>query len=483
MLEVYYLFALIQFISADQPCVRKTYRASDVNIVCVCNATYCDDIEPLAEIPAGKAVMCVSSLNGKRFEKSLLPFSTENTPASVKIVVDARKQFQSIIGFGGAFTDSTGINLYSLSEPTRKKLLEAYFGENGIQYSLARVPIASTDFSTREYSYADEVGDLKMESFSLAEEDYKYKIPYILSAMNLTGGNIRLFASPWSGPGWMKTNGRMAGGGSLKGEVNGEYYRAYATYLMKFFDEYASNGIPFWAMSIQNEPTTGAIPFFGWQTMHFTAETERDFVKVTLGPLLKSSNSTKHLKIMALDDQRLFLPGWADTIYGDSEASKYVDGIGVHWYLDKLMPASVLTRTHNRHPEKFILATEACAGAFFVRGPILGDWSRAEDYAMDIITDLNNFVAGWTDWNMCLDEKGGPNWAKNFVDSPIIVNATADEFYKQPMFYAMGHFRSQDTSLVEPAIQTHFCVYSRRRHRSSTPCRHRSALHCNCFVG
>ncbi|KHJ88774.1 hypothetical protein OESDEN_11421 [Oesophagostomum dentatum] len=70
----------------------------------------------------------------------------------------------------------------------------------------------------------------------------------------------------------------------------------------------------------------------------------------------------------------------------------------------------------------------------------MGDWGRAEEYAADIITDLNHFVAGWTDWNICLDQKGGPNHALNFVDSPIIVNANADEFYKQPMFYALGHF-------------------------------------------
>uniref|UniRef100_A0A0K0DQK6 Glucosylceramidase n=1 Tax=Angiostrongylus cantonensis TaxID=6313 RepID=A0A0K0DQK6_ANGCA len=406
---------------------------------------------PVIKIPSGKAVMYVSSRAGMRFENDSKAVFGKSKGMffllldSVKIAVDAGKQYQSIIGFGGAFTDSVGINLDSLSEHTRYKLLESYFGKNGyhpgIRYSLARVPIASTDFSTREYSYADEVGDLKMEKFSLADEDFKYKIPYILSAMNLTSGNIRLFASPWSAPGWMKTNGRMKGAGSLKGEVNGEYYRSYATYLVKFFDEYVKNGIPFWGMTMQNEPSTGAIPGYKWQTMFFTPQMQRDFVKVTLGPLFKSKESTMNLKIMALDDNRIFLPGWADTIYGDPNASNYVDGIGVHWYLNTLMPAAVLTMTHNKHPDKFILATEACAGALLVRGPIMGDWYRAEKYAADIITDLNNFVAGWTDWNMCLNEKGGPNWANNYVDSPIIVNATADEFYKQPMFYAMGHFR------------------------------------------
>ncbi|EPB78357.1 O-Glycosyl hydrolase family 30 [Ancylostoma ceylanicum] len=425
---------------ADLPCVQKVYKSTDHNIVCVCNGTYCDDIEPVTKIARGKAVVYVSSLAGKRFQKSTIPVSGDTKTATVEVSVDARQEFQSIIGFGGAFTDSVGINLNSLKESTRQKLLEAYFGKNGIGYNLGRVPIASTDFSTREYSYADVEGDMKMTGFSLTDEDFDYKIPYILTAMNLTGGKIRLFASPWSAPGWMKTNGRMKGGGTLKGKVNGPYYQSYATYLVRFFEEYAKNGIPFWGMTLQNEPTSGALPFYGWQTMLLTATMERDFVKGILGPLFKSNSATKNLKVIALDDNRLSLPRWADIIFNDPEATKYVDGIGVHWYLNFLMPAKVFTTTHNRHPDKFLLATEACAGSTLIHGPVMGDWYRAEEYAEDIITDLNNFVAGWTDWNICLDEQGGPNWVSNFVDSPIIVNASADEFYKQPMFYAMGHF-------------------------------------------
>ncbi|KJH42620.1 O-Glycosyl hydrolase family 30 [Dictyocaulus viviparus] len=406
--------------------------------------------QPVTEIPSGKGILYISSIDGKRFEKSVIPISTKAISGDVNIVVDVRKMFQSIVGFGGAFTDSVGINLNSLSEQTRRNLLEAYFSENGIQYNLGRVPIASTDFSTREYSYADKVDDFEMKSFSLAEDDYKYK-----------------------------------GSGSLKEEVNGRYYRSYAVYLMKlvvylcllkkevistyfttafiyvdspnlksllefskrlffnflrFFEEYAKNGVLYWGMTLQNEPFTGVLPFYKWQTTLFTAQTQRDFVKVTIGPLFKGNNFTAHLKIMALDDSRIFLPGWADTIYGDPDAAKYVDGIGVHWYFNNFMPAKILTVTHNRYPEKFILATEACTGSLFVHGPILGDWYRAEEYAEDIIMNLNNYVVGWTDWNMCLNEQGGPTWVNNFVDSPIIVNATADEFYKQPMFYAMGHF-------------------------------------------
>ncbi|KHJ95604.1 O-Glycosyl hydrolase family 30 [Oesophagostomum dentatum] len=399
----------------DRPCIRKTYKSADTNIVCVCNATYCDDIEPLASIPNGKAVVYVSSLAGKRFERSTVPILESRGEANLEITVDARQEFQSIIGFGGAITDSAGINLASLSEKTQKRILETYFGKNGWFFT---------------------VKDL-------------VQIPYILSALNLTGGNLKLFASPWSAPGWMKTNGRMKGGGALLGKMNGEYYKSYATYLTRFFEEYAKNGVKFWGMTLQNEPTSGALPFYGWQTMFMSATMERDFVKGTLGPMFKKNDATKDLKVIALDDNRMWLPNWADKvglvfmvreilllakirtllycvpmltttgfpptypwvnfillpsrkgygntviqstkvpidfqIFDDPEATKYVDGIGVHWYLNALASPSVLTTTHEHHPEKFILATEACTGSIGIHGPILGDWYRGEEYAEDII--------------------------------------------------------------------------------------------------
>ncbi|CAJ0601103.1 unnamed protein product [Cylicocyclus nassatus] len=278
-----------------------------------------------------------------------------------------------------------------------------------------------------------------MDHFALAKEDFEYKIPYILSALNLTNRNLRLFASPWSAPGWMKRNGRMKGGGPMKGNVNGQYYQAFSKYFVKFFEEYLKNGVKFWGLTIENEPIVGGIPHFPWQSMYFSAEMQRDYLKGSLGPTLKANKVTKDLKIMIYDDSRTLLPNWVYTVYNDKQASSYADGMGVHWYVHAI-PPSVLSSIYQRHPDKFILATEACTGALVHRGPILGDWHRAEEYAEDIIEDLNHYVAGWTDWNLCLDEKGGPNWVSNFVDSPVIVNAKADEFYKQPMFYAMGHF-------------------------------------------
>ncbi|VDO66438.1 unnamed protein product [Heligmosomoides polygyrus] len=399
-------------------------------VVCVCNSTYCDDVESVGDLRPGQAVEYYSDQSGSRLEKSNLRQSNQDSgvSSSVLLTIDLRTTYQKMLGFGGAFTDSAGINLRTLPTSMQDSILEGYYGSSGLQYTIGRVPMASTDFSTREYGYADTPGDFALANFSLTMEDYQYKVgSYFIP--------------------WMKTNGHMKGGGKLRGEEGGEYYKTWANYFVRYFKiatgiEYHRNGIDFWGTTIQNEPTSGLNPDYGWQTMYLSAAMERDFVKNLLGPALKSSPYAKDLAVMINDDQRYNLPEWADTILNDTEAANYIAGIAIHWYEDLEVPASVLTTTHNRHPDYFMLATEACNGYLPLQGkPILGDWARAETYINDIVADVSNWVAGWMDWNLCLDMQGGPNWVKNFVDSPIIVDASKQEYYKQPMWYALGHFR------------------------------------------
>ena len=177
-----------------------------------------------------------------------------------------------------------------------------------------------------------------------------------------------------------------------------------------------------------------------------SAEMEKIFVKENLGPILRDNDLTKNLKLMIHDDQRTAIKNFSDTILGDPDAAKYVDGIAVHWYGDQVSSPSILSDVHNAHPDKFILATEACT---YYSGKMDGDWSRALQYSYDIITDLQNWATGWVDWNLILDERGGPNWVGNYVDAPIIISNTSDEFYKQPIYYAMGHF----SKFLQPGAQ------------------------------
>ncbi|GMS97778.1 hypothetical protein PENTCL1PPCAC_19953, partial [Pristionchus entomophagus] len=433
------LLALVVLVHSTPDCISRMFPEG---IVCVCNATHCDDIEPLDRIPRGNAVIYRTNVQGERMDKITRKQTTQ--PDGLLIELDPSTVYQEILGFGAAFTDSTGINILSLPKDAQDKVMRQYFGPTGTEYTIGRVPIASTDFSYSQYSYADVDGDFELKSFALPKDDFEYKIPFIKRAIELQAstGGLRLFASPWSPPAWMKTNGEMKGGGKLRGDVDGPYYVTWANYFVKFFEAYLAQGIPFWAVTPQNEPTTGSDPDYTWQTMFFDAQGESDFVKNHLGPAMRKSNASREVIVIGLDDNRFALPEWADVMFSDPAVSSYVAGIGVHWYNDTNSNISLLATTHERHPDKFLLATEACNGWLKVqeKGVRLGWFHRAELYAHSVISDLNNWVAGWTDWNMVLDMEGGFTWALNYVDAPIIVNESFGEFYKQPMYYALAHF-------------------------------------------
>ncbi|PAV85454.1 hypothetical protein WR25_04790 [Diploscapter pachys] len=346
-----------------------------------------------------------------------------------------------MMGFGGAFTDAAGINLASLPPDMADTIIRQYFSKDGLGYTIGRVPVASCDFSARKYSYDDTDQDFALNNFNLTNEDFQYKIPYIQKAISYSNNTLKLFGSPWAPPGWMKTNGDMKGGGQIKGDINGTYYQTWAQYFIRFFEEYHKNGIDFWGITIQNEPTTGQFDWWMWQTCLFTPEMQRDFIKNLFGPVTMASPYAKNVKLMILDDNRGNIQEWSDKILSDPDAAKYVSGIAVHWYQNQGIGPQPLTDTHNKWPDYWILATEACNG--WDQGQhtvILGDWGRGAAYAYDIITDIQNWVTGWTDWNLSLNLQGGPNWVMNFVDAPLIVNASANEFYKQPMWHVMGHF-------------------------------------------
>uniref|UniRef100_A0AC34RJJ5 Glucosylceramidase n=1 Tax=Panagrolaimus sp. JU765 TaxID=591449 RepID=A0AC34RJJ5_9BILA len=429
-------------------CVQKTYPGADPRIVCVCNSTYCDEFPPLGTLSAGQAAIYQSSLSGKRFLRNNVQFTSSKVESKNKVIsltFDDSNKYQTIIGFGGAFTDATGINFNKLSKGAQDNLVEAYWGDKGISYTTGRVPVASCDFSTHEYSYCETDQDFNMTSWSLAPEDSKYKIPLIKAASSKSGGKLQLFSTPWSAPGWMKTDNDMTGKGQLKGDTGGEYYQAFALYYYKFFEAYHKEGIDFWGLTVLNEPFSNG----NWQIMLMDWSMEQTFVKKNLGPILKANNITKNIKIMIYDDQRTGIQDYSDKLLADPEAAKYVDGIGVHWYQDDYSLPTALTDVHNAHPTKFILATEACT---YAAAGMAGDWGRALQYSYDIITDLQvglNWATGWTDWNLVLDEQGGPNWVHNYVDAPIIVSNTSDEFYKQPIYYAMGHF----SKFLQPGAQ------------------------------
>ena len=349
----------------------------------------------------------------------------------ISIFVNPNKTFQTFLGIGGAITDASAEVFAKLSKEKQEELLNAYYSKDkGIGYSLARTNIHSCDFSSKSYTYIDE-GDAELKSFSI-EHDRKFRIPLIKKAMKAAGGKLDLFASPWSPPAFMKSNNSMVKGGRLLPE----FYQPWANYFVKFVKAYEKEGIPIWGLTIQNEPMATQ----RWESCNYTAEEERDFLKNNLGPTLAKSG-LKDKKIIIWDHNRDLITQRVDTILGDKEAAKYVWGVGFHWYENWSGGQNMYENVgiaKASHPEMNFLLTEATVEKF--EAEKYQFWGNGERYGRSMINDFNNGAVGWTDWNILLDENGGPNHVGNFCFAPIHGDTKTGELIYTPTYYFIGHF-------------------------------------------
>ena len=379
----------------------------------------------------------------------------EHDSEASTIVINSKKEFQTVTGFGGAFTESSAYLLNKMSEEKRDEILEAYFAKDGARYSLARTHMNSCDFSLNNYSYTPVAGDKNLDHFSI-DQDKDDIIPMIKDAIAISEDGFKLFSSPWTASPWMKDNNSWVGGKLLP-----QYYDTWALFFSKYVDAYNAEGIDIWGFTVENEPNGNGE---NWESMHYTPQEMTHFVQNFLGPKLEADGKG-HLKILGYDQNREGIREWVDVMYKDEASSKYYDGTAVHWYEStyNYFPEE-LQYAHNKAPEKYLIQTEACVDA---EVPVwkddkwywkkeATDWGydwREEDkkylhpkyspvnrYARDIIGCLNNWVDGWVDWNMVLDTKGGPNWANNWCIAPVIVDPEKDEVYYTPLYYVMTHF-------------------------------------------
>lgn len=359
------------------------------------------------------------------FEKAVQPKETE-----VAVIVNPNKTFQSFIGIGGAITDASAQVFAKLSEGKQAELLTAYYSKEGINYSLVRTSIHSCDFGTESFTYIEE-GDKELKTFSI-ERDKKYRIPMIKRAIEEAGGTLLFYVSPWSPPAFMKTNNNMLRGGQLLPE----FAEAWAMYYVKFIKAYESEGMPIWGLTIQNEPMATQ----RWESCIYTAEEERDFLKNHLGPILEKEGLGDK-KIVVWDHNRDLIVHRANTIFDDPEASKYAWGIGFHWYetwTGSQPNHTNLALIQESYPDKKLLFTEGCNEAF---DPAKYQfWPNAERYGSAMINDFNCGTVGWTDWNILLDETGGPNHVNNLCFAPIHADTQKDSLIYTPSYYYIGHF-------------------------------------------
>lgn len=379
---------------------------------------------------------------------------SENENAVI-ININPEETFQTITGFGGSFTEASAYLLNKLSKENRKKILDAYFSEDGAKYSLTRTHIASCDFSLSNYTYAKVENDTLMEHFTI-EDDKEDLIPMILEAKAISKDGFKIISSPWSCPPWMKDNKNYVGGKLLP-----EFNDAFALYFSKYLDAYKKEGIAIWGVTVINEPHGNGN---NWESTHFSPEEMTLFVQNHLGPKLEK-DGWKDVKIFGYDQNRAGLPEWVDAMYKNEETSKYFAGTAIHWYESTydFFP-DALQYAHKKAPNKYLIETEGCVDseiphwqddAWYWKKEATDwgwDWASAEDkhlhpkyapvnrYATDIIGCLNNWVDGWIDWNMVLDRQGGPNWFKNWCVAPVIVDPEKDEVYFTPLYYVMAHF-------------------------------------------
>lgn len=352
-------------------------------------------------------------------------FESAENASEPAVFIDTNVKYQTFLGFGGAFTEAAAVTLNKMPSQQRQEIMAAYFSpDTGNAYSLCRTHINSCDFSLGNYAYTDVAGDVALKHFSI-EHDKQWLIPMIREAMHLSGNKLILFASPWSPPAWMKTNGMMNSGGKLKSE----YRQAWADYYVRYIQEYAREGITIWGLTVQNEPEASQT----WDSCLYSGEEERDFVKDYLGPALEKAGLAD-VKIIIWDHNRDRMFERAKVVLDDAKAAQYVWGVGFHWYCGDHFDNVQLT--HDAYPDKHLIFTEGCQES----GPHLGSWDTGERYARSIINDLNRWTEAWVDWNLVLDETGGPNHVHNLCSAPIIADTQEAEILYQSSYYYIGHF-------------------------------------------
>ena len=359
------------------------------------------------------------------------------------LLVNTERRFQTLLGFGGAFTEAAAVTWQRLGTAQREQLLRDYFDRDaGHGYTMCRVHMNSCDFGLGNYAHVETTGDVELKSFNI-ERDRQALLPFIQAALRAAGRPIQLLVSPWSPPAWMKSNGEMNHGGTLLPACR----QAWARCFVRFIQAYQAAGVPIWGVSVQNEPAATQ----RWDSCVYSAEEERDFVRDHLGPELASAG-LGHIRIVIWDHNRDLMVERASVVYSDPEAAKYVWGTGFHWYGENHFDHVQLV--HDAWPDKQLLFTEGCQEA----GPHLGSWDLGERYARSMINDLNRWTVGWIDWNLLLDATGGPNHVGNLCSAPILADAAGGTLMHQSSYWAIGHF----ARFIRPGARRVLCAASRQ---------------------
>lgn len=444
----------------------------------------------------------------------------------IRIFPDRLKQ--SLLGIGTSFTEASAFVLAHLEVGERARVMRDLFSRQGADFTLARTPIGSCDFCVHgRYSYAEVPEDTSLSHFDIGVDcdgfsreryrgikDESYDLlPMIREALAIKGGqensDLRIVASAWTAPPWMKDIGDWFQPPSEKNNHNGSggvlahgYESIYADYLVRYLEAYSREGVDIWGLTPVNEPLGNNGQ---WESMHFTPDSQRRFISDHLGPRLARSNRSS-TKLLVFDHSRDQLEPWVDAIYSDPQCARYVAGAAVHWYESTFKVfEDVFERVHEKHPECLILHTEGCIDNLGNDAPegILDpegyketgwfgndafwwndnatDWAYSamwpgvnrddhpmytpvHRYARNIIVSLDHWVAGWIDWNCVLDRRGGPNHVGNYCGAPIMIDTAAGHIHYTPIYYILAQF-SRTIRPGDRAVQTETILDAAARDR------------------
>ena len=383
-----------------------------------------------AQTEGKKAKVFSSSANQKEMlvgQQDII-FKQDLVSENLLINIYPEFQYQQILGFGAAFTETSAYNFSLLSPELQQQLAEAYFGKSGVGYNFCRTHINACDFSIDEYTYVED-GDHELKTFNI-DRERKYVIPMIRAARKVNP-DIWLFASPWSPPAWMKDNNSVVRGGRLLPD----YYPTWAKYFALYLEEFKKEGIDFFGVTIQNEP----MAVQGWESCIWTGKEEGIFSSGFLRPAL-DEHGFGEIKIIIWDHNKERVMERARESMSVPGAEKAIWGIGHHLYsgdhFDNLRMA------HELYSDKALIATEN--NGYGVRGgDVAANWKDIEKYAKETIMNFNNFTSAAVAWNMIVDFKtGGPfhNTPAGGSSAPVWVDADKKEFILGPLFYTDGHF-------------------------------------------
>ena len=332
--------------------------------------------------------------------------------------------YQTFEGFGGAITDAAGYVYSLMNEEQKRQVVETYFSPEQMRYGLVRIHMDSCDFSTEMYEAMSDPQDRELRSFSF-ERTEKYILPMLADAQKAAGRPLKLMLSPWSPPAFMKTN-NSRGGGSLKPE----YWDFWADYICRYIEEFQKRGYQVQRISLQNEPKAVQT----WDSCIYTAEDEKVFLRNHLYPAL-AAHGLDNIEVFIWDHnkERLY-----ERVCGtvDDTTKAMVAGAAFHWYSGDHFDALDLVR--QQYPNLKLITSESCIEYRFLdKGAV---FDNAAKLAHELIGDLNHGICAFYDWNILLDEQGGPNHVGNWCHAAFLYDKKEKVLHPQLIQQYYYHF-------------------------------------------